>query len=213
MKRLEYICFRIIFLLINPNIIDYLRQKKQSVYSRWIKLSFASCGDRTVFGGFSRLIGAKYVHIKNDCAFGKNVVLEIWDHFGNEQVFKPYFEMGSNSSIGDDSHVTCINKIKIGNNVRIGRKTFISDNAHGASVRELLDIAPNHRPLYSKGPVIIEDCVWIGEMSCILPGIQIGKGTIIGANSVVTHDIPPYCMAAGNPAKVIKVFTPPTTTM
>ena len=54
--------------------------------------------------------------------------------------------------------------------------------------------------------VIIDDNVWIGEMTCILPGVSIGKGSIIGSNSVVTKDIPAYCMAAGNPAVVIKNF-------
>ena len=66
-------------------------------------------------------------------------------------------------------------------------------------------MVPNLRSLSSKGPVIIEDNVWIGTKASIMPGVRIGKGAIIAANSVVTHDIPPYCVAAGIPAKVIKV--------
>lgn len=85
-----------------------------------------------------------------------------------------------------------------------GPNILITDNAHGASILELLDLPPQVRPLYSKGPVIIEDNVWIGEKTSIMPGVHIGKGSIIAANSVVTHDIPPYCIAAGVPAKVIK---------
>ena len=53
-------------------------------------------------------------------------------------------------------------------------------------------------------PVVIEDNVWIGEHSTILKGMTIGKGSIIGCHSVVTKDIPPYCIAARNPAKVVK---------
>ena len=68
----------------------------------------------------------------------------------------------------------------------------------------MMDIAPNYRPLYSKGPVIIEDNVWIGEGAMIMPNIHIGKGSIIAANSVVTSNIPAYSIAAGVPAKVIK---------
>ena len=64
-----------------------------------------------------------------------------------------------------------------------------------------------NRPLTSKGAVVIEDNVWLGDNVCVLSGITIGKGAIIGANSVVTHSIPPYSVAAGTPAKVIKQIT------
>ncbi|MBL4677498.1 MAG: hypothetical protein JKY70_15040 [Mucilaginibacter sp.] len=55
-------------------------------------------------------------------------------------------------------------------------------------------------------PVIIEDNVWIGETVSVLPGVTIGKGSIIGASAVVTKNIPPYSIAVGNPAKVIKTY-------
>jgi acetyltransferase-like isoleucine patch superfamily enzyme len=60
------------------------------------------------------------------------------------------------------------------------------------------------RPLYSKGEVVIEDDVWIGEMACIMPGVRIGRGTVIGAGAVVTKSMPPYCVVGGVPAVVIK---------
>ncbi|WP_303642797.1 DapH/DapD/GlmU-related protein, partial [uncultured Duncaniella sp.] len=66
------------------------------------------------------------------------------------------------------------------------------------------NIPPASRPLWSKGKVIIEDSVWIGDKATILPNVTLGKGCIIGANSVVTKDIPPYAIACGNPAKVIR---------
>ncbi|MBR0310679.1 MAG: hypothetical protein IJQ97_07320 [Paludibacteraceae bacterium] len=52
--------------------------------------------------------------------------------------------------------------------------------------------------------VVIDDNVWIGEKSSILPGVHIGRGAIVAANSVVTHDVPAYSVVAGVPAKVIK---------
>jgi acetyltransferase-like isoleucine patch superfamily enzyme len=63
---------------------------------------------------------------------------------------------------------------------------------------------PSERDLYSKGSVTIEDNVWIGDKVTILPNVRIGEGSVIGANSVVTKDIPPFCVAAGNPAKIIR---------
>ena len=70
----------------------------------------------------------------------------------------------------------------------------------------MLDIAPDFRPLSSKGPVLIDDNVWIGEKSSIMPGVHIGKGVIVAANSVVTKDVPPYCVVAGIPATIVKVM-------
>lgn len=63
---------------------------------------------------------------------------------------------------------------------------------------------PNVRPLYSKGPIVIGNNVWIGEKVAVLGGVKIGDGAIIGANAVVTHDVPPYSIAVGCPAKIIK---------
>ncbi len=65
-------------------------------------------------------------------------------------------------------------------------------------------IPPIKRQLYSKGPVRICRNVWLGEKVTILPNVTVGEGSVIGANSVVTHDIPPYSIAVGNPARVIR---------
>lgn len=156
---------------------------------------------------FNVLIGEKYISVGEECYFGKDVQLTATDAFEG-QVFTPSITIGNNCSIHDYAHVTAINCIRIGNNVRTGKNVLITDNAHGASDPTLLDIAPNHRPLYSKGPVIIEDNVWIGAKSSIMPGVTIGRGAIIGAGSVVTKDVPAYALAAGNPARVIKMMTP-----
>ena len=86
----------------------------------------------------------------------------------------------------------------------LGKKILITDNAHGSSSAELLEIAPNYRPLCSKGPVVIDDNVWIGEKVSIMPDVHIGKGVIVAANSVVTKDVPPYSIVGGVPAKVVK---------
>lgn len=154
---------------------------------------------------FNALRGEKYISVGEKCYIGKLVQLTATDSFG-EQKFNPKIEIGDNCSIGDFSHVTAINEIRLGNNVRMGKNILITDNSHGASDPSMLDIAPNHRPLVSKGPVIIDDNVWIGAKSCIMPGVHIGRGVIIGAGSVVTKDIPPFSLAAGSPARVIRIM-------
>ena len=182
---------------------SFLEHQYRKMYSCWISKEFCSVGVHFSCGSFRNLIGGKYCQIGDRVKIGTNVVLEVYDKY-KEQKFLPSFRIGNGSNVGDDSHITCINRIDIGNNVRMGRKVFITDNAHGASEKSLLDISPKFRPMTSKGPVIIEDNVWIGEMVCILPGVTIGRGSIIGANAVVTKSVPPYCVVGGNPAKIIK---------
>lgn len=118
--------------------------------------------------------------------------------------FSPFVKIGNNVSIESDCHISSINKIIIGDNVLMASFVYISDHSHGEITRAELALPPLERPLYSKGPIIIGNNVWIGEKVCILPNVKIGNSAIIGANSVVTKDIPPYSVAAGSPAKVIK---------
>ncbi len=99
--------------------------------------------------------------------------------------------------------------VSIGNNVLLASKIYISDCSHGSYAGDEYDShpdsIPHDRPLHAK-PVVIEDNVWLGEFVSVLPGVTIGRGTIVGANSVVSKDLPPYVIAVGTPAKAIKVF-------
>ena len=64
--------------------------------------------------------------------------------------------------------------------------------------------APALKDLPYKGDTVIENDVWLGQNVTVMPGVHIGNGAIIGANSVVTKDIDPYCIATGNPCKIVK---------
>jgi maltose O-acetyltransferase len=76
---------------------------------------------------------------------------------------------------------------------------FVMDNNQHDVVR--------HTELPPSGPVVIEDNVWIGSKVVILPGVRIGSRAVIGAGSIVTKDVPPRCVAAGNPARVLRHLT------
>jgi len=119
-------------------------------------------------------------------------------------------EFGENVQINDYVHIAAVQSIKIGNNVLIASKVFITDHNHGyynstSQTHSHPSIPPVQRPL-SQNPVIIEDNVWIGEFVSIMPGVCIKEGAIIGAMSVVTKTIPAYSIAVGSPAQVIKTF-------
>lgn len=152
-----------------------------------------------------QIIGEQYISIGKGTVVSKDVILTAWDKYEND-LFNPSIIIGENSSIGEYAHITACHKIIIGNGVLTGRYIYISDNAHGNMCYEETDIPPIKRPLSVKGPVIIEDNVWIGERVCILSGVHIGKGAIIAANAVVTHDVPSYTIVGGVPAKIIKTI-------
>lgn len=116
--------------------------------------------------------------------------------------------LGVNVEINDYVHIAAGQLVHIGNDVLIASKVFITDLNHGIYTGTNVDSPlslPNNRKIYAQ-PVHIKDRVWLGENVCVLPGITIGEGAIIGAGSIVTGDIPPNSIAAGNPCKVIKVF-------
>lgn len=201
-----YLSYALSYIISFKFISKINRNIGKMIYTGWISREFNVIGkDSYILPSFSLLLGAKYISIGNNSQIGRSVQLTAWDNFKGQK-FTPEIIIGNNCSIGEDSHITAINSIRLGNNVRLGKKILITDNAHGASSAELLDIAPNYRPLISKGPVVIDDNVWIGEKSSIMPGVHIGKGVIVAANSVVTKDVPSYCVVAGVPAKVIKVM-------
>jgi acetyltransferase-like isoleucine patch superfamily enzyme len=89
--------------------------------------------------------------------------------------------------------------VKIGSYCHLGHYIFVMDNDQHDVVR--------HMDLPRSDPVIVEDHVWIGSKAIVLPGVRIGSRAVIGAGSIVTKDIPPRCVAAGNPARVIRRLT------
>ena len=96
------------------------------------------------------------------------------------------------------STIACAKRITIGDGVAIARGVFIYDSDH----HQILDAhgEQTNPPM----PVMIGNHVWIGVGAIVLKGVTIGDGAVIAAGAVVTHDVPPGCMAAGNPARVIR---------
>lgn len=117
-------------------------------------------------------------------------------------------KIGDNVEINDFVHISAYDKVEIGNNVLMASKIYISDLNHGSyKDNQQYDInIPHGKQTISSNPIIIGDDVWIGESVCIFGGVNIGKGSIVGAMSNVTKSIPPYSIAVGNPAKVIKKY-------
>lgn len=152
-----------------------------------------------------KLEGIEHISVGEGCTFGKNAIVTAIDNY-HVYKYNPHIKIGRKCNFGDWIHISAINDIEIGDGVLTGRFVTINDNSHGYTIKQNLENPPIDRQLTSKGSIIIGNNVWIGDKVSILGGVTIGNGSIIGANSVVTKDIPPSCVAVGIPAKVIKVM-------
>ncbi len=190
---------RILYSYRISNLIDFFIIKRFRSY--WLHPNFASCHNTVIFGKIGRINGGRCISIAENSCFGDFFYLTTWPNYVKEP---PSLNIGANCNFGAFVHITCTNKMVIGNNVLTGKWVTISDNNHGDTSEESLLTPPSKRPIVSKGPVIIEDDVWIGDKATILAGVHIGKGAVIAANAVVTKDVPAFSVVAGNPARILK---------
>lgn len=135
---------------------------------------------------------------------GKNIFIDDGCRLDCYKVDKdnPVFEIGDNVRISFNFTGLCSSKLIIEDDVLIASDVFVSTENHGINdlTKKYID-----QQLVSKD-VIISRGARIGEKACILPGVKIGIKSIVGANSVVTKDVPDFTMVAGNPAKIIKKY-------
>jgi lipopolysaccharide O-acetyltransferase len=150
------------------------------------------------------LRGRRYIDFGTNLTTGVACRLEAFS-----ETSKKTMRFGNNVQINDYVHICAMQNVTIGDNVLMASRIYISDNSHGYYKGDEKDTSPDIPPIeraYYKSFVAIEDNVWIGEGVVILPGVTLGRGCIIGANSVVTKSIPPNVIAVGIPAKPIKQF-------
>lgn len=195
-----------ISLVYSENSKKYTKRIKDHLYSKIAMNWFKQTGPHVRICPPLFLNGGKYITIGNNFSILKGGRIEAIDRYGNE-IFNPDIIIGDNVVINSDCHIAAINKIKIGNNVVMASRVYISDHSHGKLTTEDLQIPVAERPLFSKGNIYIEDNVWIREGVAILPNVRIGENSVIGANSVVTKDIPANSIAAGVPCRVLKTVS------
>lgn len=193
--------YKILIPLLNKiiNLSNYVLSQLQTK-------SLKKCGANTFLGLRTKILGHKQIIIGNNVRIGDYSIITAWESYLGFR-YNPEIIIEEGTTIGEFAHITAINKIIICKNVMIGKFVTISDNSHGntSQIKELeLTQNPKERELHCKGPVIIGKNVWIGDKTTILSNVTIGESSIVGANSVVTKNVPPFCVFAGNPAKKIK---------
>lgn len=186
------------------------RQFKKLIIFSQLQIIESQCtlGEKTII-----LEEAKILNFLNDksklCIGNESRIrgeLSIFSKEGN-------INIGKYCYVGDHTRIWSAKNINIGNRVLISHGVNIHDfDSHpiSASRRHLQAVGifeighTDDLTDVASSPIIIEDDVWIGFGATILKGVKIGRGAIIGANTVVTHDIPEYSVAVGNPAKIAK---------
>lgn len=181
----------------------FLREKFYSIRSLWLRCRFKECPLSVHFSSIGMLCGMECISIGDYTGFNQGIYLTAWPKY-HCQILNPNLTIGSRCNFGAYNHISCANSLSIGNNCLTGKWVTITDNSHGETELNFLGQEPENRLLVSKGPVIIGNNVWIGDKATILPGVTIGDGAVIAANTVVTKDVPAYCVCAGNPGKIIK---------
>jgi acetyltransferase-like isoleucine patch superfamily enzyme len=145
-----------------------------------------------------KLQGHAYIHIETGAFVHDLTWLGAYKIGGKD----PELRLKEGVCVGHFNHFSCAEKIILEKNVLTADKVFITDNTHAF---EDIHQPVNFQPIKVLRPVVIGEGAWIGENVSIL-GCSVGKNSIVGANSVVTKDIPDYCVAVGNPARVIKRY-------
>lgn len=163
------------------------------------KLQFGKIGNRTRIKSPLRIDGKKNIFIGNHV----NIQKMTWLASVNvESRTKSKLDIGDGTIIGHFNHIYCTESIEIGKKVLTADKVYISDNTH---IFDNVMIPILEQSIRQISPVKIGDGSWIGENACII-GASVGKNSVIGANSVVTRDIPDYSVAVGAPAYIIKRY-------
>ena len=203
LKRCIYLFVLIVCNKVTKIVIVQFKRYGNYFYSCFIKTSLKKLDDGFLLEYPVILKGGKYIEIGKNFSSRSRLRIEAWDVFIGTH-YCPRIIIGNNVIINFDCHIGAINLIQIGDNVLIGSRVLITDHSHGEISTQYLSEPPSKRPLYSKGAVIIEDNVWIGEGVVILANVRIGRNSIIGANSVVNKNIPANCVIGGIPSKIIK---------
>lgn len=148
------------------------------------------------------IFNEQYISIGEDTLIGEGVALSAGMVPGQQCISSPVVTIGDRCLIGRGSGIVGHFSIVIGNDVWTGHHVYITDQNHGYE-----DITrPISQQTQPEKSVVIGDGSWLGYGAVVLPGVTIGRHCVIGANSVVTGDIPDFSVAVGVPARVIRQY-------
>jgi acetyltransferase-like isoleucine patch superfamily enzyme len=192
--------------------VPALRRLGSTVLSRTVgRLNAATFGwTHAVVPPGSIIVGTKSISVEPGFFAHGPVWIEAVTSYG-DQSFSPSITIGRDFRASDGVHLSAVGRVTIGDDCLFGSGVLITDNSHGRYGNGDTDAdhplsAPAERNLTSRGDIVIGDSCWLGENVVVLSGVEIGSGSVVSANSVVTRSLPPHCIAAGSPARVLKLY-------
>ena len=189
------------------NLFFVKRKIKLAFY--WLACKYVFSHFFNSFGKHSKIVSPLIVTNPRHMSIGNRVTINDGAYLlccQKEAGSSSTLIIGDSVTLGLHNHIVAYNRVEIHDNVLSANNVYISDNNH--SYRDI-SVPIALQGVHSKGPTIIGSGTWIGENVCIISA-KIGKNCVIGANSVVTSDVPDYCVAVGNPARVVKKFNAST---
>jgi acetyltransferase-like isoleucine patch superfamily enzyme len=180
----------------------FLTRARAKTFSIAASGAFASYGGRSVIEPPVRLAGEARITIGNDVFVGSGSWLQTLERPGHSGVL----EIGDGTSIAGQCVLSAAVSVRLGRKVLLARNVYVSDHIHTYDdpTRAVLE-----QGISRLEPVEIEDGAWLGQNVVVCPGVTIGRGAVVGANSVVLHDVPDHAVAVGAPAVVVKQFAGP----
>lgn len=172
------------------------------LFSVLIAGGFARFGRQTVLSPPLRVSGERRIEIGNGVYLGSGCWLQTLPDGAN---CGTAIVIGNGVSIAGSCVISAVRAVHIEADVLMARNVYISDHIHRYRSTTL--------PVLAQGvdkvrPVVIKAGAWLGQNVVVCPGVSIGTGAVVGANSVVTEDVPDYSVAVGSPARVVKCFAP-----
>lgn len=174
------------------------RLKQKLFYQFYYKPLLKKGGNKVSLFEPIRIEGGEYIALEDHVSIQSNS----WLYAQNKNGADVVLSIGQGCVLGYNNHITAIKSVKIGKNVLTANNVYISDNYHA---HDDIAVPIMKQEVKFKGAVEIGDGSWLGENVCVL-GVKVGKNCVIGANSVVTKDVPDYSVAVGSPARIIKKY-------
>jgi acetyltransferase-like isoleucine patch superfamily enzyme len=179
----------------------FIFRLRNNLWARLFALAFSRRFRR--YGRRTRLVlplgieGIGNIALGDDVYIGYRSTLAAVPHTG---VAECRLEIGSGTNLGSFNHVYATRSVVIGAGVLTANGVYISDNLHGY---EDVTRPVKLQPIRQLRDTSIGDGTWVGHNACVY-GARIGRNCVVGANAVVTRDVPDYCVVAGAPARIIK---------